>query len=155
MVLHQHQERNRRELIASRFLAQYHNAWINASSKAEDAIREYNDLAKSMKIGKEALADMSPIALAGNTHADLKHDVGRETATQNPLRGKVRNENLAATPDGVLQNSRSELDLIEQIDTLQQQLSAAHEREKKLQKELTKAGRRTPRPQNQESNLSG
>src|SRR5689334_16179477 len=41
MLLHEHREGNRREIIAAEFLAQYHNAWIDARTQAEQAIRRY------------------------------------------------------------------------------------------------------------------
>jgi len=45
--------------------------------------------------------------------------------------------------------------MIAQISTLQQQLHDSHEREKNLQKELTKAQRRATTAQPKEANIAG
>src|SRR5579859_1891999 len=44
LLLHQHRERDRREIITAGFLAQYHNALADARSQSDEAIRRYNAL---------------------------------------------------------------------------------------------------------------
>jgi hypothetical protein len=48
---------------------------------------------------------------------------------------------------------QSEVDLIAQISTLQQQLNASHDREKQLQKELNKTQRRVPSAQTRDASV--
>ena len=64
-------------------------------------------------------------------------------------------ENVAGRTDATRHNREPEVDLIAQISTLQQQLNASHEREKNLQKELSKAQRRAPAVQPRDANLPG
>src|SRR5215472_13640768 len=44
LLLHQHRERKRREIIAAGLLAQYHNALADARGQSQEAIRRYNEL---------------------------------------------------------------------------------------------------------------
>src|SRR5437899_9389151 len=54
LLLHQHKDRNRREVIAASLLAQYHNALADARGQAEDAIRRYNALVGRNNTATEA-----------------------------------------------------------------------------------------------------
>jgi len=160
LLLHQHRERGRREAIAAQFLAQYHNAWVDARTQAAHAILRYNELAHAKNRATE-VAHRSPSTEADATHpSTVKADVGRGVKTQPPpalaAKGDIKaGEHGALRSDAVCQNPAREADLIAQISTLQQQLNAAHEREKNLQKELTKAQRRPPALQSRDASLTG
>lgn len=160
MLLHQRREGKRREAIAAGFLAQYHNAWVDARTQAAEAIRRYNDLVHTTNSADEAaLRSPSPDVEGVQTRA-VKADLGRNVKPQSapaaaPRSGVKTGENRSNRSDGTPQNRGPEVDLIAQISTLQQQLNASHEREKNLQKELSKAQRRAPGQQPTDANLPG
>lgn len=160
MVLHQHRERNRRESIAAKLLAQYHNAWVDVRTQAANAIRRYNELVHTTNSACEA-AFRQPSSETEATHAKaMKPDLGRAAKLQSAVivaspSDIQAGQNGAGRGDGVRQNREPEVDLIAQISTLQKQLNASHEREKNLQKELNKAQRRAPALQPRDANLPG
>ncbi len=160
MLVHQYRERNRRELIAAEFLAQYHNHWTDARQQAEDVIRRYNELVSTTNSAAEAALRAPSFdperAQAGAVSHDLNSDMKAKLAQTAPAvtsvksgdNGDGRSESVRGIkPPTVRQNRGPEVDLVAQISTLQQQLNASHEREKNLQKELTKAQRRVPSAQ--------
>lgn len=144
MLLHQHREGNRRELVAAGFLAQYHNAWVDARMQADEAIRRYNELVDRTNTAAEmALRSQAPDTERAQTRTvkpDLKGDVKPQSAPIAAAKSSVK------AAESVRRNGEPEVDLIAQINTLQQQLNASHEREKALQKELSKAHQR-PQPE--------
>ena len=152
MLLHQYREGIRREMKAAEFLAQYHNAWVDARTQAEQAIRGYNKLVDTTSGAAEsALGSQLPemqISHARTANPDLSDDAKPVAASAFPSKASVK-ENRRRTDSGqavrpqLRSNVEPEVDLIAQISTLQQQLSASHEREKNLQKELSKAHRRS------------
>lgn len=157
-LLHQHREQNRRDLIAARFLAQYHNLWVDARSQVEEAIRRHNELVDRTNTSAEALprAEVAPLGQAPtappgpNTTSDRK----LQSASASPPKERTKDgKNGPARPNAMSQNSESEADLIAQISTLQQQLNSAHERERNLQKELSKGQRRASMAK--ETNIAG
>jgi hypothetical protein len=156
MLLHQRREGKRREAIAADFLAQYHNAWIDARTQATEAIRRYNDLVHTTNSeGEVALRPTLPDLENAQTRA-----VGRNVKPQSVPAAAAKSsvkagDNGAGRNDGTRQNHEPDVDLIAQISTLQQQLNASHEREKNLQKELSKAQRRAPPVQPRDANLPG
>jgi hypothetical protein len=156
MLWHQHRERNRREVIAAEFLAQYHNAWVDARAQASDAIRRYNELVHTTNsAGEASLRSPSPDVENVQTKA-VGRDVKPQSVPVAAARSSVKaGDNGASRNDGTRQNREPEADLIAQIGTLQQQLNASHEREKNLQKELSKAQRRAPAVQLRDTNLPG
>jgi hypothetical protein len=160
MLWHQHRERNRREVIAVEFLAQYHNAWLDARTHAADAIRRYNELVHTTNgAGEAALRAPSPDVENVQTRT-VKADLGRDLKPQSvpavAARSSVKaGDDGAGRNDATRQNREPEVDLIAQISTLQQQLNASHEREKNLQKELSKTQRRAPAVQPRDANLPG
>lgn len=167
MLLHQHWERSRHEVIAAEFLAQYHNAWVDARRQAEEAIRRYNDLVHSTNSAAEAaLRSPSPdadIAQTSTAKPDGRRDVKAQSVPVATARSDIKaGENGAGqrySGQGikapVRQNREPEVDLVAEIRTLQQQLNASHEREKNLQKELNKAQRHAPAEQSPNTNLPG
>ena len=153
MLLHQHREGNRRELVAAGFLAQYHNAWVDARIQADEAIRRYNDLVDKTNTAAEAA--LRPEALSAE-HAQTrtaKPDLGRDVKPQTPAVAAAKSGIKAG--ENAHRNGAPEVDLIAQISTLQQQLNASHEREKALQKELSKAHQRPKSELARATNLPG
>lgn len=153
MLLHQHREQNRREMIAAGFLAQYHNAWVDARGQAEQAIRRYNELVNTTSsVAEAALRSQSPdteMTKARTVNSDISRNAKPQSASAPASKSGVqedsggRTDSAQAVRPQVRPSVKPEVDLIAQISTLQQQLSASHEREKNLQKELSKAHRRS------------
>jgi hypothetical protein len=159
MLLHQHRERNRREIIAASFLAQYHNALAEARNQAERAIRRYNELVSRTNTVAEAALRTASQAPEPPQPTAAKPDPSREVKRQSSSLSVPKDKLTTADSGGNRtanehQNGESEGDLIAQISTLQHQLHASHEREKNLQKELTKA-RRVPASPAKETNIAG
>jgi len=158
MLLHQHRERDRREMIAADFLAQYHNAWVGARAQASEATERYNQLVQSTNRAEQAAARLSPAEAQGGVaggavgapDTDRKPKAAHTTVTQTaPQSGAT-----AAQPDKATVPKRApDMDLMAQISTLQQQLNASHERERNLQTELGKAQRRAASTQPKDSDL--
>ncbi|PYP92057.1 MAG: hypothetical protein DMG65_05400 [Candidatus Angelobacter sp. Gp1-AA117] len=160
LLLHQHRERNHREIIAAGLLTQYHNALTEARSQAEEAIRRYNALVNRINSTTEArqrAASPSPEhAQVDPTGMSLPRQIKPQSAPVSQAKEGNRSKgNNTVSPESKPQKREAEPDLIAQISTLQQQLNASHEREKNLQKELTKAQRRAPTIQPKETNIAG
>lgn len=164
MLLHQHKERNRREVISAEFLAQYHNNWVDARNQAEDAIRLYNELVNTTNSAAEALLRSQALdperAETGVVAPAPRRDAKPPSVTAPTVASSIRSgENAAGRSDpgrGIRprfrQNREPDVDLFAQISTLQQQLNTSREREKNLQKELSKAQRRVPLEQSRDAN---
>lgn len=147
MLVHQHRERERREIITSGFLTQYHNALVDANKQVEALIGRYNELVNAKNRATEA-----------ELRVQTLEPPPARTATES--RGPDRDLNQSAGPAKANVSDHSEIgrsdqregnkapirhsvgDLLCQISTLQQQLNASHEREKRFEKELKKAQRR-------------
>jgi len=159
MLAHQHRERNRREAIAAEFLAQYHNAWVDARTQAVDAIRRYNELVQVTNRANEATLRAASTDSEASQARAVKPEIGRSAKVQSASMTSARSDSKIVENGAVRSDRRqsreTEVDLIAQISTLQLQLNASHEREKNLQKELTKAQRRGPAPQPRDANLPG
>ena len=142
LLLHQHRERNRRETIAATFLAQYHNAWVDARTQASDAIRRYNELVHTTNAAGDATLRAPTTEKEGAQTRAVTADIGRSVKPQSvPL---ATAGTIIKPGENGSSRSEPEVDLIAQISTLQKQLNASHEREKNLQNELTKVQRRVP-----------
>lgn len=143
----QYRESNGIELLAARFLAQYHNSLVDARSQAQTAIRRYNELviatdrvAEKVRVCQSP--DPQPAILGTETIASVKPKSTTATAVKNTL---IRSEAGPSAPAGTKPlprpNHASEVDLMAQVKTLQQQLAVSHEREKNLKRELNKVQR--------------
>lgn len=160
LLLHQHRERNRREIIAAGLLAQYHNAFAGARSQADEAIRQYNELVNRTNRAAEAAlrsASQPPERVqSAASAANPVRDVKPKPASAPSPKDKIKTgENGANPTETGSPNLEADGDLIAQISTLQQQLHASHEREKNLQKELMKMQRRTEAVQSKDANIAG
>lgn len=161
LLLHQHRERNRREIIAAALLAQYHNALAGARSQADEAISRYNELVSRTNTLIEATRRAAPqLPERAQSAASTAHSVRDvkqpKPASAAPPKDKIKtDDNRAGRTEAAPQSSEGEGELIAQISTLQQQLHDSHEREKNLQKELTKAQRRSTTAQPKEADVAG
>jgi len=160
LLLHQHRERHRREIIAAGLLAQYHNALADARGQADKAIGRYNELVNRTNTAAEAAhrPALHPpertqvTAPAPSVVPDVKPKTSPVPTSKDRI--KTGEKGTGGTQD-VPQSPEAEGNLIAQISTLQQQLHSSHEREKNLQKELTKAERRLAAAQPKEANIAG
>lgn len=160
LLLHQHRERHRREIIAAGLLAQYHNALADARGQANEAINRYNDLVNRTNTTAEAAhrPALHPPERAQATApaASVVPDVKPKSSSGPPSKDRIKTgEKRTGGTQAVPQSPEAEGDLIAQISTLQQQLHSSHEREKNLQKELTKAQRGLTAAQPKEANIAG
>jgi hypothetical protein len=69
-LLNQSRERERREMIVSEFLAQYHNAWVHATREAQGAIARYNELAEKFNRGPEVVEALNAPALLARAECE-------------------------------------------------------------------------------------
>lgn len=160
LLLHQHRERHRREIIAAGLLAQYHNALADARGQADEAIRRYNELVNRTNTAAEAAhrpalhasERVQPTVPAPSAVPDVKPKPSQVPPSKDRI--KVGEKGTGGT-QAVPQSPEAEGNLIAQISTLQQQLHSSHEREKNLQRELTKAERRLAAVQPKEANIAG
>jgi hypothetical protein len=138
MLLHQSRERDRREIIAAGFLAHYYNAWLDARSHADHAIRRHNELVKRTNAATESALRAASQEREQAQAETPKSDQGTSAkAHQSPRRGRNaggRENASAGTPNPQLSDS----DYLDQISTLQQQLDASREREANLRRQLSR-----------------
>lgn len=142
MLLHQSRERDRREMIAAGFLAHYYNAWIDARSHADNAIRRHNELVKRTNAAAESALRAASQERDQAQPETPKTDQGtgaKAHQSPQPARNAGGRENgSAGTPNSQL----SESDYLDQISTMQQQLDASREREANLRRQLSRAQKR-------------
>lgn len=162
ILLHQHRERSRREIIAASFLSQYHNAWVDSSKQAEDTIRRHNELVNSKNRAAEAdprsQVPDGDLAQVGAAKPDPERDKKPKWAPAAAFAPNAKTIGNGTSGSDSMRKIKfsvpqSEVDLIAQISTLQQQLNASHDREKQLQKELNKTQRRVPSAQTRDASV--
>ena len=135
IVLHQHREKNRREIIVANLLAEYHNAWIEAGRQAEDAITRYNDLVRAREQENPPWrGGLSGVSNSLEESEKLTMYVESNLGAPQRRRPPRSREGLTV----------AEPDLLNQVRLLQQQLSVASERERSLERELARGGRKQP-----------
>ena len=141
MLLHQSRERDRREIIAAGFLAHYYNAWLDARSQADHAIRRHNELVKRTNAAAEsALRAASQDRDQAQTETPKTNQGAGAKPHQSHRPGRnAGGENGAA---GTPNNQSSESDYLDQISTLQQQLDASRDREANLLRQLSRIQKR-------------
>ena len=148
LLLHQHRERRRREIIAAGLLAQYHNALADARSQAGEAILRFNELVHRTNTAADTAQrqvsqppeQMKTSPWAPNPVEDVRP---RPAPAAQPKPSSKGDENGSRRTEAAPQKTEGPVDLIAQISTLQKQLQDSHEREKNLQKELMKMQRRS------------
>lgn len=142
IVVHQHGEKMRREIIAATLLARYHNALLDARRRAEEAITAHN---RVVNANNQARERTSTEQLRASTESFLEQPANDE-----------KQGDLAASSADIFLSSRyqraavqeskgsgrprrgTEPDLAAHVSALQQQLNASVERERSLEKELEK-----------------
>jgi hypothetical protein len=151
VLLHQRRESDRREIIAAQLLAQYHNNWVDARKKVQDTIGRYNELVDATNNAAEAIfhsRSWSTQSTDGRAiESDRSWDVKPQaTATdkvgssdKSGANGPGQHASVRHLKASTLESREPDIDLIAQISTLQQQLIASHEREKSLQRQISKA----------------
>lgn len=147
MLTVQHHTRHRLELVAARFLAQYHNSLVDTRKEAERAIRRHNELVSATDRAVEKFQiGNSPDSQAAIFGSDPIHAVEPKSSTTTAVKTTV-NRNEAGPGEALTTkplprpDATPEADLIARIKSLQQQLAASHAREKNLKRELDKVQR--------------
>ena len=141
----QHRTRNRLELVAARFLAQYHNSLVDARQHAERAIRRHNELVSAT----DRVVEKFQIRNSPDPQAAISDPIQavqpRSSTTTEVKTTMSRNEAGPSAPLTTKPLPRPdhapEADLIARVKSLQQQLAASHAREKNLKRELDKVQR--------------
>ena len=167
VILHQRREGNRREMIAAQFLSQYHNALVDARTHAVEAIRRCNAVVQkfntvvegSMRTQMHSVEAVETNSTQADAAANLEPKLngiahgenGVSTAASRTIAQHVRRDFKAGIP----QNPEPKVDWPSQIRTLQQQLSASVEREKDLQRQLSKAQRQSKSEEHGDAHLAG
>jgi hypothetical protein len=148
MLVIQHRTRNRLELVAARFLAQYHNSLVDAHKQAERAIRRHNDLVSATdRVVESVRAGHSPDPQAALFGSDPIYAVQPRSSITTAVKTTV-SRNQAGPSEPLTSkpmprpDEAPEADLTARIKSLQQQLAASHAREKNLKRELDKVQRR-------------
>jgi hypothetical protein len=160
MLLHQSRERDRREIIAAGLLAHYHNAWVDARSHADNAIRRHNELVKRTNTAAESALRVASQE-AGQTPTKPEQS-GSSSVTKSstqqsaiPKDGARVTDNRDNKSNSSRQTDEVEIDSVAQISVLQKQLDASRERETNLKKQLAAAERRRRRLDSNDAAVSG
>ena len=140
-IVHQRNQRERQEVIAAEFLAQYHNAWVQAKRQAGEAIARHNALVEKNNRANEAteLLTLNPAIPKTEPHREPTPSPGTIF-----LKGNLRpRPEILPTSDSkpgykARDLRQSDPDLLAQLSALQQQLDAACERESNLERQLKK-----------------
>jgi hypothetical protein len=150
IIVHQHAEKMRREIIAATLLAQYHNGWLDARQRAEEVIARHDRVINAANQAREKSTEEQ---LPSNAASMAEQEKEREAA---PSSAEIFLS--SGYRPGVVQESKSpgrprrapEPNLADQVSILQQQLNASVGRERSLEKELEKrtAPAASPRKQN-------
>jgi hypothetical protein len=162
MLLYQRREGDRREIMAAQFMAQYHNALIDARRQAEDAMCRYNELVHVASRASDAMLPAQPLPESEEVRVIQPVSSRDAKAQSGPIANKEKSGaiGIGANDSGqghkspVRQNRAAEVDLIAQITALQQQLTASHEREKTLQRKLSKVQRQGQSEKEGNANLA-
>ena len=148
-IAHQRNQRERQEWIAAELLAQYHNAWVYANRQAQEAITRHNSFVEQANRASEAAEILTVnVALSKTEPARESTPSPSPVFLKDNLRSRSDIQAAGEPRPGQKPRNvrRPESDLLAQIHTLQEQLDASCEREKKLEREL-KQGSRPPAPE--------
>jgi hypothetical protein len=181
LVVHQHRLLHRRELIAAESLTQYHNALTRAETQAEEATRRNHALMEALSASSRLASAAESVApkprkdavqqprstvatvpvsaaavmkssspkpaLAPPVPAHAVASVAAPVAVESPENGtKPANQMGLFSPD---------VDLVAKINSLQQQLNTAQEREKQLRRQLNDSDLRLQKEQQRNRSLQG
>ena len=179
LVVHQHQLLHRRELIAAEWLTQYHNALTRAETQAAEAARQNHALMEALnassrlsspaesvppKPKKETVQQTrsssvtAPVLAAVNMKSvsskptPAVQDAHDKSATATTA---VESPGSASKPANQMGPISADVDLIAKINSLQQQLNTAQEREKQLRRQLNDSDLRLQKEQQRNRTLQG
>lgn len=181
VIVHQQRLRDRRELIASEFLTQYHNALARAEGVAGEAIKRNHALMGALTalsesgVPREASERSAPKDAPTKERKRVQNSI--ENGTVVPLapvvaaaRGEFRkppiapssvakNPEFATSKDsqapGQIKLSGDDADLTARINLLQQQLDAHKEEKKQLLRQVSFAELRLQKEQQKNRSLKG
>lgn len=163
MWWHESRLRLRQEIIAANFLAMYHNGWVRASNSLVSSIEQYNSIVQKFNAVTERLGKLR----AGSTPPEMATDP-QTTSADAQARSLVSGQIVEPKPSNIAKPSSAgaqsmepqkakrqtnQVALLGQISALQQQLTAAREREKSLLKQLDQMQKRDKTKQNKSLSL--
>jgi len=144
MLWHKARERERREIVAAEFLAQYHNAWVHATRQAEDAITRHNQLTEKLNRGQEAAGAVSSSALLARSEAKPETPFSPYVFLKNSLKPESPLTLRADAPGNAKGRGRrreNQAELMAQVGILKEQLRATAKRERALEAERGRSDR--------------
>jgi hypothetical protein len=139
VVAHQHGEKMRRELIASTLLAQYHNGWLEARNRAEEAIARHGALVNAANQTRDKAAEDELRSRAEWMGEQDKESQASPSPTEMFLSSGYHGIPARESKPAARRRPAPEPDMAAQVSTLQQQLNASVAREQSLERELEKS----------------
>jgi hypothetical protein len=181
VIVHQQKVQQRRELIASELLAQYHNALARAEAQATEATKRNHDFMETMLAVPEANSmgeeTETPAPKEAPSKERKRHPSSGTTGVATVVapsvaaaRGDFPRLTIAPSavakhpPSGALRNSQAPdqvqatgigVDLTAKINSLQQQLDAYKEEKKELLRQVSFAELRLQKEQQKNRSLKG
>ena len=153
MWWHEVRLRLRQEIIAANFLAMYHNGWQRASNGLTSSIEQYNLLVQKFNAVTENLAKLRGTSTPAEKMGIDPQMTPPDHRTGSSISGQIVESALHinakpsfpgahSTEPQKPKRENNNVMLLGQISVLQQQLTAAREREKSLRKQLDHAEKR-------------
>ncbi len=136
IIAHQHDEKMRRELIAATLLARYHNGWVDARARAEDAIARYDALVNAANRTRENTVEEQVRSRAEWMTEQDTNNRGTPSPAEMFLSSGYHPTSAPKNKAAARPVREPEPDMAAQLSTLQQQLNAATDRERSLEREL-------------------
>jgi hypothetical protein len=165
VILHQHSLQKRRDLMASEWLTQYHNALVRANAQIEEATSRNHALMAALSSSLEIGATEATPGITAKESVSTPRrrsytpEQGRSTvAAAAPLvaEGRTPSNQLAAkTVDVPETNAPVTQDLVGKLNALQQQVNIYREREKQLLRQVNDAELSLQKEQQKNRNLKG
>lgn len=148
IVFHQRNEALRRELVVAAVLARYHNSWLDARRHAEEAITRYERMLSTLNQARDAVTqDQSRAGPEEPNPECAKLSAATEMFLSSSYRAARGTASSAEDGDAAGTNRRkreAKPDFAGQIGALQEQLNQSLERERALQKRITKIALAAP-----------
>jgi hypothetical protein len=177
LVVHQHRLLHRRELIAAEWLTQYHNALTRAETQVEEATRRNHDLMEALNASSRLSSAAESVPTKGKKEPVLQI---RTSGVTPPILAAVNYKSVSSKPTPAVKSAddtsvtatsavaspgsgtkpagqmgpiSTDVDLIAKINSLQQQLNTAQEREKQLRRQLNDSDLRLQKEQQRNRTL--
>jgi hypothetical protein len=136
ILAHQHGEKMRRELMVATLLARYHNGWVDARNRAENAISRYNALVNAANRTRgNSIEEQVPSRAEWMNEQDTNSQ-GPPSPAEMFLSSGYHPTSAPKNKPAARPVNEPAPDMAAQVSTLQQQLNAAADREQSLQREL-------------------